>query len=42
MYEREGFVKAGVLPDWMRHNNAYFDRIYMVYDPCGRKARKRG
>ncbi|VVB99090.1 Sodium/hydrogen exchanger family protein [uncultured archaeon] len=41
LYEREGFIKCGVLPGWMRHNNAYLDRIYMVYDPKKQGKRKK-
>ena len=39
LYEMEGFVKCGVLPGWMKYNNTYLDRIYMVYDPL--KAKKK-
>jgi RimJ/RimL family protein N-acetyltransferase/NhaP-type Na+/H+ or K+/H+ antiporter len=37
LYEREGFEKAGVLPGWMKHNDKYLDRIYMVYNPKKRQ-----
>lgn len=33
LYVREGFEKLGVLPDWMRNNDSYMDRVYMVYRP---------
>ncbi len=31
LYEREGFAKVGVLPGWLKHEDKYLDRIYMVY-----------
>jgi L-phenylalanine/L-methionine N-acetyltransferase len=40
MYEKEGFTKAGVLPGWMKHQNEYLDRIYMVYRPSEHKLGK--
>ncbi len=39
LYEREGFEKLGVLPDWMRNNDTYMDRVYMVYRHKGQKAK---
>ena len=38
LYEREGFAKVGVLSGWMKHNNDYLDRVYMVY---GKKKTRR-
>ncbi|MEM4326761.1 MAG: GNAT family N-acetyltransferase [Candidatus Diapherotrites archaeon] len=38
LYEREGFVKCGVLPGWVKHNNKYLNRVYMVYKPKKEKA----
>ncbi|VVC01414.1 Sodium/hydrogen exchanger family protein [uncultured archaeon] len=31
LYRREGFVKVGVLPGWMKHKGRYLDRVYMIY-----------
>ena len=39
LYEREGFQKTGVLPGWMKHNEQYLDRIYMVYRPKGKRGK---
>ncbi len=41
LYLREGFVKRGVLPDWMKHKGEYLDRVYMVYDAKSKKAKRR-
>ncbi len=31
LYEREGFVKCGVLPGWVKHKDEYLNRVFMVY-----------
>ena len=33
LYERDGFQKLGVLPDWLSNNGTYMQRVYMVYKP---------
>ncbi len=31
LYEKQGFKKVGILPGWIKHQDGYLDRIYMVY-----------
>lgn len=31
LYQKQGFAKVGVLPDWMKHEDGYLDRVYMVH-----------
>lgn len=35
LYEKQGFVKFGELPDWVKHKDSYLDRVYMVYKAQG-------
>jgi len=35
LYGREGFVKIGSLPGWMKNGDKYLDRVYMAYTGAG-------
>ncbi|MFH0973483.1 MAG: GNAT family N-acetyltransferase, partial [Candidatus Micrarchaeota archaeon] len=33
LYEKEGFEKIGVLPEWGKYHGEYIDEIYLAYRP---------
>jgi potassium/hydrogen antiporter len=39
LYRREGFAKVGVLPGWMKHEDRYLDRVFMLYRKKSRQRR---